>query len=312
MYDIETVKTGFRNTTNEVQMSSIIIKPFFHQHSCTISYVIYDVFSLEAVIIDSALDYENNSGNIAFDFANAQIEYINELQLSVIWILETHSHADHLSAAQYIKTQLGGKIAIGKYITNAQQTFKDIFALSDAEVSVSGSEFDQLLNHNDILFIGDTSIKVIETPGHTKDSVSYLIEDNAFIGDTLFMPDSGSARCDFPGGAASELYQSIMQIYSLPENTKLWMCHDYQPNGRELQFQTTVAESKKANIHVTDEVSLDTFVTIRQTRDSKLAVPKLLYPALQVNIKAGALPQANRFNQIFFKMPVHVLNSKVI
>ncbi|GIC79538.1 MBL fold metallo-hydrolase [Moritella sp. F3] len=263
--------------------------------------------SLQATIIDSALDYESNSGNITFDFAHTQIEFIKQHNLTLVWILETHAHADHLSAAHYLRSQLGGKIAIGKYIIQAQQTFKDIFALSDTEISVSGKEFDQLLSHNDTLFIGDTAIKVIETPGHTKDSVTYLIEDNAFIGDTLFMPDSGSARCDFPGGAASELYQSVKRLYALADHTKLWMCHDYQPNGRQLQFQTTVAESKLSNIHITKDVSLDHFVSIRQTRDSKLAVPRLLYPALQVNIKAGELPQADEHQPAFFKIPVHIL-----
>lgn len=291
-------------------MSSIIIKHFFHQDSSTISYLIYDLISLDAVIIDSALDYKSNSGNISFDFANAQIEFITQHKLTLVWILETHAHADHLSAAHYLKSQLGGKIAIGKFITQAQQTFKDIFALSDTDVSVSGKEFDRLLSHNDTLYIGDTAIKVLETPGHTKDSVTYLIEDNAFIGDTLFMPDSGSARCDFPGGGAAELYQSIKQIYALPDNTKLWMCHDYQPNGRELQYQTTVADSKLSNIHITDEVTLECFVAIRQTRDAKLAVPRLLYPALQVNIKAGKLPQISKDQPAFFKIPVHIQNAK--
>lgn len=291
-------------------MSSIIIKSFYHQDTCTISYVIYDKKSLKAAIIDSALDYESNSGNIAFHFADAQIAFVQSNKLTLEWILETHSHADHLSAAYYLRSQLGGKIAIGKHITQAQRIFKDIFALSDKEVSISGKEFDLLLSHNDKLHIGDSEIKIIETPGHTKDSLTYLIEDNAFIGDTLFMPDSGSARCDFPGGSATELYQSIMQIYSLPDSTKLWMCHDYQPNGRELQFQTTVAESKKSNIHIRDDVLQDSFVTIRQTRDNGLSVPRLLYPALQVNIKAGELPLANATNQVFFKVPVHILNTE--
>lgn len=286
-------------------MSTIIIKPFFHHDTSTISYLIYDPQSLKAAIIDSAIDYENNSGNIAFHFAETQIEYLKAHKLTLEWIFETHAHADHLSAAHYLKSQLGGKIAIGKNITQAQRVFKDIFDFSDDEVSVSGEEFDLLLNHNDTLYLGDVAIKVIATPGHTKDSVTYLVEDNAFTGDTLFMPDSGSARCDFPGGSATELYQSIMQLYALPENTKLWVCHDYQPNGRELQYQTTVAESKKSNIHIRADVCRDDFVAIRQTRDKGLAVPKLLYPALQVNIKAGQLPQENQRNKIFLKIPVY-------
>ncbi|QUM85525.1 MBL fold metallo-hydrolase [Moritella sp. 28] len=288
-------------------MSSIIIKPFFHKDTCTISYIIYDLNSAKAAIIDSAIDYENNAGKVAFYFADAQIEFVQHHKLEVEWILETHAHADHLSAAHYLRSKLGGKIAIGKYITQAQRIFKDIFALSDSEISVSGAEFDLLLSHNDKLYIGDTVIKVIETPGHTKDSVTYLVEDNAFIGDTLFMPDSGSARCDFPGGAATELYQSIMQLYALPDNTKLWMCHDYQPNGRKLQYQTTVAESKKSNIHIRNDVSHDCFVATRQTRDKTLAVPRLLYSALQVNIKAGELPQTNNRNQVLLKEPAHAL-----
>ena len=285
--------------------AAVIIKPFFHHDTFTISYVVYDVHSHTAAIIDSALDYENNSGKLAFNFADAQIKFIKDHQLTLEWILETHAHADHLSAAHYLRSQLGGKIAIGHQITQVQRVFKDILALTDDEVSISGAEFDHLIEPNQILYLGDTAIRIMATPGHTPDSITYLIADNAFVGDSLFMPDSGTARCDFPGGAASELYQSIMQIYSLPENTKLWMCHDYQPDGRALQMQTTVAESKKANIHIKADTSQDDFVAIRQARDSKLAVPKLLYPALQVNIRAGQLPQANASNQVSFKMPVY-------
>jgi len=284
---------------------SAIIKAFFYQDSSTISYLVYDAHSLKAAIIDSVMDYQNNSGNISFLFSDSQINYLKEHKLTLEWILETHVHADHLSAAHYLRSKLGGNICIGKNITQVQAVFKTIFDLSDSEVSVTGEEFDVLLSHNQELCLGDLTIKVIETPGHTKESVTYLIEDNAFIGDTLFMPDSGSARCDFPGGYAAELYNSITLILSLPEHTKLWVCHDYQPNGRELQFQTTVADSKQSNIHLGPDVTLDSFVATRLARDNNLPVPKLLYPALQVNIKAGKLPQANKRNQVFFKMPVY-------
>lgn len=283
----------------------LIIKAFYHKDSSTLSYLVYDTNSLKAAIIDSAADYQSNSGNISFLFADSQVDYINNNGLTLEWILETHAHADHLSAAHYLRSKLGGKICIGKNITQVQTVFKAVFAFNDSEVSVTGEEFDVLLEHNQSLRIGDLTIKIVATPGHTPESVTYLIEDNAFIGDTLFMPDIGSARCDFPGGNATELYQSITQLHALPEHTKLWMCHDYQPNGRELKFQTTVAESKQSNIHFAGNVTLDNFVAKRQARDKNLPVPKLLYPALQVNIKAGQLPQANELGQVFLKIPVH-------
>ncbi|WP_299493345.1 MBL fold metallo-hydrolase [uncultured Shewanella sp.] len=273
-------------------MSSIIITPFFHPLSCTISYIIYDKVSLEAIVIDSVLDFDKPSKTIHTLFADKQIDFIQQKKLSVKWIAETHTHADHLTAAQYIKSLLGGSIIMSQGVINTQTLFNQQYVPNQRSPTVT-HQFDRLLQDNDRLTLGQTEITVMETPGHTQDSVTYLIDNNAFIGDTLFMPDSGSARCDFHGGCAKILFTSIQRLYALPEHTQLWMCHDYQPNNRPLSYQASVKESKMSNIHIRQETSKDHFVQLRHSRDTHLMPPKLLYPALPFNIQAGLWPVDN-------------------
>lgn len=290
-------------------MSSVQVKAFFHSLTSTLSYIVYDAENLSAAIIDSALDYDNASGCLATEFADEQLEFISTHQLNVIWLLETHAHADHLSAAHYLKTSLmqngqRPKVAIGENIAQVQRTFADIFDLNEQDISKTGAEFDCLLQDGQALPLGQFTIEVLSTPGHTPDGVSYLVDGNLFVGDTLFMADAGTARCDFPGGSAKTLYQSIARIYALPNDTKIWMCHDYQPNQRELAYLTSVKESKAANIHVNQDTDIDSFVDVRTKRDNTLAAPKLLYPSLQVNIKAGALPEKSASGKSFIKIPI--------
>ncbi|KMT65694.1 MBL fold metallo-hydrolase [Catenovulum maritimum] len=280
------------------------IEAFFHKSSATISYLVYDSNSLDAIVIDSVLDFDLASGVISTEFADRQIEFINQLGLKVGWILETHAHADHLSSAYYLKSQVGGKTAIGEGIKKVQQTFKTKFNISDHELVADGSAFDHLLRDQENFQFGSTTCTVIATPGHTSDSLSYKIGNNVFVGDTLFLPDVGSARCDFPGGNAQTLYDSVHKLYQLPDDTVLWMCHDYPESNRKVSFSTTVKESKERNIHLPLENSLENFVQLRKTRDKSLAVPKLLYPAIQVNIRAGRFPLAEENQETYLKIPI--------
>ncbi|HEX2667533.1 MAG TPA: MBL fold metallo-hydrolase, partial [Gammaproteobacteria bacterium] len=265
------------------------IVPFFHKSSSTFSYVVADTAAKRAAVIDPALDYDSASGRTGTQSAQAIVEHVRARGYALDWILETHAHADHLSAAQFIKRELGGKVAIGEGIREVQAHFKGLFNLGP-DFKADGSQFDQLLSEGESFALGGIPVRVMATPGHTSDSVAYLIEDAAFTGDTLFMPDSGTARCDFPGGDAGMLYDSLHRLLSLPEETRLFMCHDYAPGGREHRHQTTVAEERRANIHVRDGTSREEFVKLRQGRDATLPVPGLLLPALQVNIRAGRLP----------------------
>ncbi|MCJ8318488.1 MAG: MBL fold metallo-hydrolase [Colwellia sp.] len=280
------------------------IKAFYHSCSSTISYIVFDQLGGHAIIIDSVLDFSLQSGKIWSEFADNQIAFIKDNQLTVDWILETHAHADHLSAAHYLKSQLGGQTAVSAGITNVQHTFKQIFNISDQELLANGDIFDVLLRNEQVINFGQQSVLVLATPGHTNDSLTYLVEDHAFVGDTLFMPDGGTARCDFPGGDAGTLYDSIKLIHNLAEGTKLWVCHDYQPNGRVLNYTTTVAESKRDNIHIHSKISKAEFIQLRQNRDKDLAVPKLLFPSIQVNIRGGQLPNAEKSEQAFLKIPI--------
>ncbi|WP_057831879.1 MBL fold metallo-hydrolase [Colwellia sp. TT2012] len=280
------------------------IKSFYHAYSSTISYIVFDKLGGHAIIIDSVLDFSLSSGKIWSEFADNQIAFLKKNKLTLDWILETHAHADHLSAAHYLKSELGGQTAVSAGITKVQQTFKQIFNISDQELLATGDVFDVLLSSEQVINFGQLSVLVLATPGHTNDGLTYLVEDNAFIGDTLFMPDGGTARCDFPGGDASTLFDSIKLIHNLPEETKLWVCHDYQPNGRQLNYTTTVAESKRDNIHINGKTSKAEFIQLRQSRDENLAVPELLYPALQVNIRGGKLPSAEPSEQVFLKIPI--------
>ncbi|WP_064607427.1 MBL fold metallo-hydrolase [Photobacterium sp. J15] len=274
------------------------VKAFYHQDTSTLSYIVFDQIGGHAVVIDSVRDFAVNSGMVGSFFADQLIAFLNDNDLTTDWILETHAHADHLSAASYLKERIGGKIAVGKGITEVQSFFKPLLALNDELFADGNDGFDHLFEDLECFSFGLLSGRVIATPGHTNDSVTYLIEGNAFVGDTLFMPDFGSARCDFPGGDASLLYDSIRRIYELPDETKLWICHDYQPGGRELAYLTTVAESKADNIHISGDITRDDFIQFRQERDSHLSAPKLLYPSVQVNIRAGQLPEK------FFKIPI--------
>ena len=278
------------------------IKVLFHQPSFTLCYIVSCPQSGKCAIIDPVLDFDIHSGRISTEFVTTIIDYIREHQLQLEWILETHAHADHVTAASYLKKHLGGLIACGSEITAIQDTFKQVFNLSD--LATNGEQFDYLLSDGDTLPLGQGTIKVMTTPGHTPDSVTYVIGKHAFIGDTLFMPDSGSARCDFPSGSASLLYQSIQKIYQLGNEFTLYMCHDYQPNQRALEYACSVSEQKEMNIHINAEVSEGEYIATREQRDSKLAIPRLLYPSLQFNIIAGQLPSGDENNQHFLKLPL--------
>lgn len=281
---------------------SVVISPFFHEPSFTLSYIVHCPETMECAIIDPALDFDIYAGKLDNTFAQQLIDFVEAHNLTVKWIMETHAHADHVTAATYLKNKLGGSIVCGAQVTSVQHTFKNLFNLP--EFMDDGSQFDVLVNDGDELKLGNLSFSVLATPGHTPDSVTYVIENNAFIGDTLFMPDSGSARCDFPDGSAAELYASIQKIYALGDNTTLYMCHDYQPNQRELAYHCTVAQQKADNLHISAGVTKDDYVNTRETRDGSLKVPRLIYPSLQLNIRAGQLPPADDTGQYFLKTPL--------
>jgi glyoxylase-like metal-dependent hydrolase (beta-lactamase superfamily II) len=252
------------------------------------------------------LDYDPKSGRTKTTSADLVIDYVKAQQLQVAWILETHAHADHLSAAPYLKQHLGGKTAIGSGITRVQKVFKGIFNL-EPEFKVDGSQFDQLFAQDETFSIGELTGKVLYVPGHTPACVAYQVGDAVFVGDTMFMPDVGTARCDFPGGDAHTLYASVGKILSLPPQTRLFMCHDYPPNGRPVAFETTVAEQKAKNIHVHDGITEAQFVAMRTQRDATLEMPVLILPAVQINIRAGELPPKERNGTAYVKIPLNAL-----
>lgn len=281
------------------------IESFFHADTFTYSYVAWDPATKTAAVIDPVLDYDAASGATATESAAKLASFIGEHGLEPRWILETHAHADHLSAAPYLKAQFpAAEIAIGRGITLVQETFKGVFNLDD-DFATDGSQFDRLLDEGDRLALGELEIEVIATPGHTSDSLTYVIENAAFVGDSIFMPDMGTARCDFPGGDATVLYESIQKLFALPDETTLLMCHDYAPGGRELANVTTVGEQRNHNKHVGDGKSLEEFRRMREERDATLGAPKLLYPAVQVNIRAGRLPPAERNGIAYLKIPLN-------
>lgn len=277
------------------------VQAFLHKQSSTWTYVVHDGRS--AAIVDPALDFDAPSGRTATGSVEAVAQFVRMNGLEVEWILETHAHADHLSAAPFIKRNLGGRNAIGEGIREVQSIFKDLLNLEPAFAD-DGRDFDQLFRDDETFKVGSLEGRVIATPGHTTDSVSYLIGDAVFVGDSLFMPDGGTARCDFPGGNARVLYASIQRLYTLPGETRVFVCHDYGPGGREHRCETTVAAERECNIHVRDGVSEEQFVALRTTRDATLAVPELLYPAIQVNIRAGQLPPAEPNGRRYLKLPV--------
>ena len=279
---------------------------FHHAATGTWTYVVADPATRAAAIIDPVLDYDWKSGRTGTLAADEVVRHCRERQLDVCWILETHAHADHLSAAQHLKSQLGGEVAISHGIRGVQRTFKRLFGLGP-DFEPDGAQFDRLLADDEQLPLGSLTVRALPTPGHTSDSVSFLVGDAIFIGDTLFMPDSGSARCDFPGGDAAQLYRSIRQrIYSLPPDTRVFVCHDYCPGRRAPECETTVAEQRRANVHLRDEVEEADFVRMRTERDATLDVPNLLVPAVQVNIRAGHLPRPEADGVRYLRVPLNV------
>ncbi|MFM0758027.1 MBL fold metallo-hydrolase [Paraburkholderia strydomiana] len=284
------------------------VESFFDPCTSTISYILLDRRTLDCAIIDSVLDYDVKSGRTSTASADKLVTRVGELGATVQWILETHVHADHLSAAQYLRGLLGGKVAIGSKVVQVQEIFAEIFN-AQSGVSLNGGEFDRLLDDNDLIYVGELSVRAIQTPGHTPACMTYVVSDGedtvAFVGDTLFAPDYGTARCDFPGGDASTLYRSIGKVLCLPEQTRLYMCHDYQPGGRPLEFASTVARQRASNIHVQDGTNEAAFVEMRTARDRQLSMPALLLPSIQVNMRAGLMPEAEGNGVSYMKIPVN-------
>jgi glyoxylase-like metal-dependent hydrolase (beta-lactamase superfamily II) len=279
------------------------VSAFFDEATFTVTYVVSDPATGRAAVIDPVLDFDPASGRTSTSSADQVVAHVSDNDLGVDWILETHVHADHLSGAPYIKERLGGKAAIGKNVTAVQEAFKDIFNLKD--LVTDGSQFDHLFDDGELFTIGELAGQVIATPGHTPACVTYSIGDAAFVGDTLFMPDFGSARTDFPGGSAPQLYDSIRKILDLPGDTRLFMCHDYKAPGRDVYaWETSVDEQRKSNIHISDTVSREEFVEMREGRDSELGMPKLILPSLQVNLRAGELPAPEDNNIRYLKIPL--------
>lgn len=283
-----------------------LVHGLFDPATFTVTYVVHGGKGTACAIIDSVLDYDHKSGRTSHASADAVIDYVQANKLDVQWILETHAHADHLSAAPYLKAKLGGQIGIGNHITTVQSTFKGVFNL-EPEFAVNGAQFDHLFGEDETFAIGDLAGKALYVPGHTPACVAYQLGDAVFVGDTLFMPDVGTARCDFPGGDAKALYASTRRILSLPADTRLFMCHDYPPNGRDVAFETTVAAQRAANIHVHDGISEAEFVAMRTARDATLAMPVLILPAVQINIRAGELPPAEANGIAYAKIPLNAL-----
>jgi len=278
----------------------------FDNATWTVTYVVHQGPGTACAIIDSVLDYDPKSGRTRHTSADKVIAYVREHQLQTAWILETHAHADHLSAAQYLKAQLGGKTAIGDHITAVQKVFKGIFNLEPA-FACDGSQFDHLFADGEAIGVGAMQGHTLLVPGHTPACVAYRFGDGVFVGDTMFMPDVGSARCDFPGGNARQLYASIQKILSLPPTTRLFMCHDYPPAGREVAFESTVAAQRANNIHTHEGISEDQFVQMRTTRDATLDMPVLILPAVQINIRAGQFPPPEDNGVAYVKIPLNAL-----
>ena len=299
----------FRRTTTQGEKGwenmNPVVKTFFDENTFTASHVVSDTETNKCAIIDSVLDYDAASGRTSHKSADAIIDYVRSTGLTVEWILETHVHADHLTAAPYLKDQLGGKTGIGDKVPLIQETFGRIFNV-EAEFVRDGRQFDVLFPDGAVFKLGNIGAKVIHTPGHTPACTTILIGDAAFVGDTLFMPDYGSARCDFPGGDARTLYRSIQKIFSLPDETRLFMCHDYKAPGRDhFAWETSVAEEREKNIHVHSGVSEDEFVAMREARDKTLNMPKLILPSVQLNMRAGAFPPAEENGVSYVKIPLN-------
>lgn len=282
------------------------IQAFFDEATGTVSYVVYDHEGGHCAVVDSVLNYDPKAGPTSARSADELLAFAAQKRLTVQWILETHAHADHLSAAHYVRSKVGGKIAIGAGITQVQEVFKGIFHL-EPEFRPDGSQFDHLFGNAEVFAIGSLSAQALAVPGHTPACMAYQVGDAVFVGDTLFMPDVGTARCDFPGGSAQVLYQSVHKLLDLPAHTRLFMCHDYPPDGRAPAWQSTVADQRAHNIHVHDGVTQEEFVALRTRRDATLEMPVLILPSVQVNIRAGALPPAEANGTAYLKIPLNTL-----
>jgi glyoxylase-like metal-dependent hydrolase (beta-lactamase superfamily II) len=292
---------------NSARAVDMIIKAHFDEPTNTVTYVVHDRVTKHAVVIDSVLDFDPASGRTSLASADAVIAYVRAEGLAVDWILETHAHADHLSAAPYLQEKLGGKIAIGEHIVTVQAVFGKLFN-AGSEFRRDGSDFDRLWKDGDRFMIGGLEATVLHVPGHTPACVAYVIGDAVFVGDTMFMPDYGTARADFPGGDTATLYRSARRLLSLPETTRLFMCHDYLPPGRSVYvWESTVAAERAANIHIRDGVSESEFVAMRDARDATLAMPKLILPSVQVNMRAGHMPTPEANGVTYLKVPVNAL-----
>jgi len=286
-------------------MKTISIKAFFDQNTFTVTYVVADYESGQCAVIDSVLDFDQASASTNTQSADQVVAYIRTQGFETRWILETHVHADHLSAAPYLKALLGGKIAVGQHITQIQQTFKNIFNESDS-FATDGSQFDLLLSDGDTLLLGSNKIKILHTPGHTPACLTYAIADALFVGDTLFMPDFGTARTDFPGGDAKTLFQSIKKILSFPDHYRVFTCHDYKaPNRDVFAWQSCVYDQKNHNVHVKESISEQQFIAYRTQRDSELSLPKLILPAVQINMRAGNMPAQENNGIAYLKLPIN-------
>lgn len=280
---------------------------FFDEETFTVSYVVSDPATGEAAIIDSVLDYDPASGRTSHGSADKIIEFINSKKLQVKWLLETHAHADHLSAAPYLQENLGGRIAIGEHIVTVQSVFGELFN-AGSEFRRDGSDFDALFGDGDTFRIGSVPVSVLHVPGHTPACIAYVIGDAVFVGDTMFMPDYGTARADFPGGNARQLFRSLRRILELPDQTRLFMCHDYLPPDRQTYvWETTVAAERAGNVHARDGISEEEFVAMREARDATLDMPRLILPSVQVNMRAGHLPPAEDNGVVYLKMPINAV-----
>ena len=283
------------------------VTAFFDEPTFTISYVVSDPLTRQAAVIDSVWNFDHASGRTSFVSADAIIAHVEAERLTVAWILETHAHADHLSAAPYLQEKLGGKLAIGRNITTVQNVFGKVFN-EGTEFARDGSQFDRLLDDGDTLMIGEIPLIALHVPGHTPADMAYVVGDALFTGDTLFMPDYGSARCDFPGGNAHHLYRSVRRLMLLPDATRVFLCHDYKAPGRDdYAWETTILAERTANVHIHEGVGEDQFVAMRTTRDATLSMPKLILPALQVNIRAGHLPPPEENGVRYLKLPLDLL-----
>lgn len=288
-------------------MPAPMVKAFLDNDSETFSYVVYDKPNGQGVVIDCVLDFDYKSGRTRTDSAQNIVNFVHEEGLTIEWILETHAHADHLSAAPFLREQLGAQVAIGEHIKGVQKIFKEVFNL-EKEFLPNGAHFDRLLTDNETFRVGDLHFQVMHTPGHTPADLAYVVNQQAlFVGDTLFLPDVGTARCDFPGGSAKTLFRSIKKLLAMPDETKMYVCHDYPKAGRSHEYLTTVGEQRERNIHVRDGVTEQEFVDMRDTRDATLEMPRLILPSIQVNIRAGHMPPADTDGKVYLKVPINQL-----